>query len=416
MTIRSASLALALSLAAAASAQAQTKRVKVMGFYPDYSSGGISNTQAGMLSHTIYFSIKPPADGNVTDEYIINSIDAQRMMDMVDVGKTKGMGVLLCVGGAAESAGFPGMAGNATARKKFASTLADFCVTNGLHGVDIDWEFPGGAGSYSFQELAKDLKAAFGPKKLLVTASVNGPDNAQYTNEALQALDGVLIMSYDNDWPPGSSPHSTLAHAQQHLTAYANKVAGAKNKLILGVPFYGKASGQQPKSYKDILAANPGLDPAADNGGGFNFNGTSTLAQKTQYVIDQGYGGIMIWNLVQDANDFRLLSSINKAIKDKGSVVDQFTPVVSNHRIRRTVYEKYAIRPWNGQGRVKMHGEGHSRLSLYSPDGRGLGSLNLTQDVQEAPLPRASGRILYRVESSGSSNAIETGSASFTGR
>ena len=416
MLIRSASLALALLAAAPSHAQ---KKVKVMGFYPDYSAGGIANTQAANLSHTIYFSIKPPTDGNVTDDYIINSIDAQRMIDMVDQGKTKGMGVLLCVGGAAESANFPSLAGNATARKKFASTLADFCTGNGLAGVDIDWEFPGGGGSYGFQELVKDLKSAFAPKKLIVTASVNGPDNSQYTNEALQALDGVLIMSYDNDWPPGSAPHSTLAHAQQHLTAYAGKVGAAnKGKLMLGVPFYGKASGQTPKSYKDILAANPGMDPTVDNGGGFNFNGTTTLTQKTQYVIDQGYGGIMIWNLVQDATDYRLLNSIGKAIKDKGAVIDQFTPIVSNQRIRKTAYARYGIRPWKGDGRVRMIGEGHSRLSLYSPDGRGLGAMSISQNVEAAPLPEAAGRILYRIDTpaGGSSVATETGSASFTGR
>ena len=95
-----------------------------------------------------------------------------------------------------------------------------------------------------------------------------------------------------------------------------------------------------------------------------------------------------------------------------------FTPVVSNHRIRRTVQSKYAIRPWSGDGRVKMHGEGGSRLSLYSPDGRGLGAMDIVQTVEQAPLPRAAGRILYRLESSvgGSSVANETGSASFTGR
>ncbi len=419
MALRSASrtftkLAPALALAAALTTPAQAqKKMKVVGFYPDYSSGGISNTQASELSYTIYFSIKPPTDGNVSDEYIINSIDAGRMIDMVEQGKKKGMGVLLCVGGAAESANFPALAGNASASAKFASTLAAFCTANGLAGVDIDWEFPGGGGSYAFTTLSKALHTVFAPKGLLLSTNVNGPDNSQYTAEALQQYDAVQIMSYDNDWPPGSSPHSTLSAAQQHLGNYAAKIGSAyKSKLLLGVPFFGKGSGVEPKSYRDILTATPGLDPTLDNSGSYNFNGTNTLAQKTNYVIEQGYGGIMIWNLVQDAVDARLLTSINTAIKAKGYVVDQ-APVPINNRLQRVARDLYGIRPWDGEGRVRLHNVDNATLSLYSPDGRSLGAAHMTYGAN-APLPLAAGRALYRIE--GEAGARATGSAATLGR
>ncbi|MDB5105261.1 MAG: hypothetical protein JWP91_2950 [Fibrobacteres bacterium] len=404
-------LGLALAfLPASVSAQ---KKVKVTGFYPDYSSGGISNTQASQLSYAIYFSIKPPADGNVSDEYIVSNIDAQRMIDMVDQGKPRGMGVLLCVGGAAESGNFPSLAANAASRKKFATTLAAFCSANGLAGVDIDWEFPSGAGVNNFTLLAKDLREAFTAKNLVLSTNVNGPDMSPYTTEALQQFDWVQVMSYDNDWPVGSSPHSTMAAAQNQMTAWANKMGAAfKSKLVLGVPFYGKRSAApQTMTYADILKANPGLSPAADEGGGYNFNGTSTLGQKTNYVIDNGFGGIMIWNLVQDAPDGRLLGSINSAVKAKGYLVEQGPITVGLGRAAGA----YAIRPANGDGRIRMRAApGAYRLSLFSPDGRTLRAASqetLNGDLAWDLPARSSGQYLYRLESKAGKAARETGTA-----
>ncbi|GEM_PF-4185955 len=405
-------LGLALALAFMPSAVSAQKKLKVVGFYPDYSSGGVTNLTVSRLSYSIYFSIKPPVDGNVSDDYIINNIDAQRMVDMVGQGTPRGMGLMLCVGGAAESGNFPALASNPTARKKFASTLAAFCTTNGLAGVDIDWEFPGAGGAANFTALAKDLRAAFGTK-LLLSTNVNGPDGSSYTAEALQQFDWFQVMSYDNDWPVGSGPHSTLDQASQHLAAYANKVGAANKKnILLGVPFFGKrAAAPQTATYGDILKANPGLDPTTDNGGGYNFNGTTTLAAKTNMVIDQGYGGIMIWNLVQDAQDGRLLGAINTAIKGKGYVVEQGPITVG---LRGALRSKYAIQPWDGQGLVHMHAApGAYRLTLYAPDGRFLradAQQTLTGDLTWNLPAQAAGRYLYTLEGGEGQAARTSGS------
>jgi chitinase len=399
----SSTLCLAVALASMPTLVSAQKKVKLVGFYPDYSAGGITNVAAASLSYAIYFSIKPPVDGNVSDEYIINSIDAQRMIDMVEQGKPRGMGVLLCVGGAAESGNFPALAGNATARKKFASTLAAFCTANGLAGVDIDWEFPGAGGAANFTALSKDLRAAFG-SKLVLSTNVNGPDNSSYTAEAMQQYDWVQIMSYDNDWPIGSGPHSTLGQAQTHLSNYANKIGAAnKNKLVLGVPFYGKRSAApQTATYRDILKDNPSLSPTADDAAGYNFNGTSTLAAKTNYVIEQGYGGIMIWNLVQDTQDGRLLGSIGAAVKAKGYEVERGPVTVG---MRKTVRGAYAIRPWDGKGAVRMHAApGAYRFTLFAADGRVMAAAaqeTRTGDLSWNLSVPTAGRYLYKLESQG---------------
>ena len=41
--------------------------------------------------------------------------------------------------------------------------------------------------------------------------------------------------------------------------------------------------------------------PEADTAGGFHFNGPTTIRRKTQHAVQGGYGGVMIWELGQDA-------------------------------------------------------------------------------------------------------------------
>ncbi len=63
------------------------------------------------------------------------------------------------------------------------------------------------------------------------------------------------------------------------------------------------------------------------------FNGIDLVNQKTQYVLDNGYGGVMVWNLGQDTNDkTSLLSAINEVILNEsgtGFVIDSDIPNVS---------------------------------------------------------------------------------------
>jgi chitinase len=393
----------ALSLTAFSQNASAQKKTKIVGFYPDYSAAGVNNSQMAKLSYVIYFSIKPPSDGNVSDEYVLASINAQNMIDIVDQGKKYGTGVLLCVGGSVESAGFPALAGNATVRKKFASSLADFCVRNGLAGIDIDWEFPGSGGAANFTALAKDMRAAFTPKNLVMSTNVNASATESYQYDALMQFDWIQIMSYDNDWPPGTTPHSTYAQATSNLQNYVSIVGAAnKNKVVLGVPFYGKSTAGS-LGYADIVKANPGLSPTADNAGGYNFNGTSTLAQKTNYVIDQGDGGVMIWNLVQDTPDQVLLASIQKAVIDKGYIVEQAKPVVSNRTLFRAARIGEPLRNDNGFLTLPAPAQGSYSLSLSSLSGRLVKSWPAESASGISPLRWQSaglgeGAYLYRVE------------------
>ena len=83
---------------------------------------------------------------------------------------------------------------------------------------------------------------------------------------------------------------------------------------MFGMPFFGSSgtswNNSTAETYAQIVnayaAANGGAYPAANldsvtiNGTSWGYNGVTTVQNKTQYAIQNGYGGVMIWELGQD--------------------------------------------------------------------------------------------------------------------
>lgn len=353
-------------LAQPASAQ---KKLKIFAFYPDWNKlTGVTNEQLDRLTHVIYFSIPPPKDGNVTDVYVASKLDGQSLIEVVDRGGPRGVKVLLGVGGAAmggvnPSLFFPDLAKDATARTKFATTIAKFCRDNGLGGIDIDWEFPSSSGAdlTNLGLLLDEVRKAFSTD-LIVTLSIN--PEITYGKAALDKANDVLVMSYDN------SPPTTI-QAEKDMTKVAGIVTD-KVKLSLGVPFYGRIGwpGGAPLEYRNIVKANPTLSPTADQVGNYTFNGTTTLAAKTDIVINNGYGGLMIWEITSDHKDTpagRLLSAMYNEILAKGAVLDK-RPTTFVRRRPATLMPLLQVE--GNLLKLSAVSGGKHRLTLHSPSGR----------------------------------------------
>ncbi len=136
-------------------------------------------------------------------------------------------------------------------------------------GIDIDWEYPGGGGmpyntfspadkqNYNLlmQEFRRqlDVQGAADGKRYLLTAAIGaGQDKIDNTEPAVysQSMDWINVMTYDMSgaWPGWESwHHSALSGATaNHPTSIESSVksyinAGvSRNKLGIGVPFYGR--------------------------------------------------------------------------------------------------------------------------------------------------------------------------------
>ena len=113
---------------------------------------------------------------------------------------------------------------------------------------------------------------------------------------AVKDADRIQLMAYDM---PG--PHSTFEASTKRLDDLI--AAGVpKHKLVLGVPFYGRGVTDRNRTlpYREIILRYK-LKPDQDEADGLAFNGPVTMRRKADLVLQRAIGGIMVWELTQDA-------------------------------------------------------------------------------------------------------------------
>ena len=135
------------------------------------------------------------------------------------------------------------------------------------------------------------------PSKRILTIAVN-PDQ-RLSVEVIAAVDRVNLMSYNHEGPE----HSTLAQAEADVKQALARGVPA-NKLVLGVPFYGRNVKARPHeiAYAEIVArSHPAHEVDSDEH--YSFNGLDTIRAKTHLAVSRQLGGIMIWELGQDTRD-----------------------------------------------------------------------------------------------------------------
>lgn len=305
----------------------------VVGFYPSWREDAtpISSIHWDKLTRIVYSFAIPNADGTLNTESLINT------SQLIDSAHTHGVEVYFSVGGGDGSKNFPQMATNEKSRNLFIKEVKQYIFQNCLDGVDIDWEYWSGyinntvvpTESNALVTLLKDLKKELDPFKLGISIDLGASDwgGKHFFNEITSYVDYLQVMAYDFTGPwsaPG--PHSAFKDAigsgndinSTGLAYWVNYRGWPKEHVLLGVPFYGRDFdnlGGEGIAYSQILGLFPDAY-LADRVNNIYYDGIATMAEKTQYVADNHYSGIMIWEITTDSpvDSTSLLSTINKVL------------------------------------------------------------------------------------------------------
>lgn len=285
----------------------------VVGYLPYYSTAYLDKIDFSALTHLNIAFTNPDSSGNLS-----NNISDSTMKKIVSTCHKHSVKAIASFGGGAISSKNYNtiMQNNPDGIKSFNKKIIEYCKKYDLDGVDIDFEFIASSPAWSyFEEWITQLKTECDNNDLILSAAVASWYADNISDKAMKSFDYILVMAYDND--ADSKNHSTYAYAQQELNYYESTRGIKKNKLILGVPFYGYSytSGgsmnwNSGASYRYILSKNSSASKG-DYSGAYAYNGPDTIRKKAE--LSKDYGGIMIWELSQDAGGS---DSLLKVIKD----------------------------------------------------------------------------------------------------
>lgn len=301
-----------------AAGQAQSGRAsfRVIGYYSLRAAMAAdpATVPFDKLTHVNLSFLNPDTSGNFAQ-------DLSRLAAFVEAAHQRDVKVLTSIGGGGAHPQYHDLLKN-DKRGILVERLVQIALKSNLDGIDVDIE--GGDIDENYEAFVVELASALKAHRKLMTSAIAVFYKDQLTDRALAQFDFVNIMSYDHTGPwrperPG--PHSTFEHAAEALDYFGNTRHIPKDRMVLGVPFYGYGYGPKLTSaavtmtYKDIVAAFAGselVDQWAMPGGKIiYYNGIPTIKRKTSLAREKA-SGIMIWQILGDApGDTSLLRAIN---------------------------------------------------------------------------------------------------------
>jgi len=337
-------------------------------YYPSwalYDGFGPSEIPFDNVSLVVYAFLRPLANGTVVfgDPYA-DGINLEELRGLKRAHPD--VRFLASVGGWTFSENFSKFASTKVGRQVFAESVLAILREYDLDGVDVDWEFPCWApnGGEEFLALIKTLRETLGGDYTITVTAPADADTASCVDwrKVSGLVDYIGLMTYDYAGPwlnftyfnaplyyPGFGPGSVNETVSWYL-----KIVPAK-KLLLGIPFYGRAFTGVPgrnfglyQSFENatdevpyssivkliencsVLWSDEAKVPWAycPNGTFLTYDNPKSVAEKTRYALAKGLGGVMVWQITEDVvnGEHVLLGAIWGTIKAKGGAEERASP------------------------------------------------------------------------------------------
>ncbi|HNP21436.1 MAG TPA: glycosyl hydrolase family 18 protein [Panacibacter sp.] len=279
---------------------------KIIGYYSLQSAlkADNKNVPFNKLTHINLYFLNPDSNGVFPGKL-------SELSPFINTAHAKNVKVLASIGSGGKHAYYAKLLKD-TYRQTLINNLVAIVRQTDLDGIDVDIE--GNDIDENYDNFVIELTAALHQEHKLITAAVAVYFKNDYTDKALAQFDFINLMSYDHTgaWAPQKpGPHSTYDQAVEDLSYFRMMRNIAKEKIVLGVPFYGYGYGPTlttrglTLNYDHIVSDYPGAEftDEFDIGEGktLYYNGMPTMKLKTNLAKHEA-SGIMIWQISGDAS------------------------------------------------------------------------------------------------------------------
>lgn len=301
---------------------------RVVGYVPDYRPEALANIHWQSFSHIMAAFLNPDAAGNFTPSTALTDI-------VTEAKKTAGLKVYVSIAGGGADLTQWGSLINASNRSATAQKIANAAKAMGVDGVDVDLE-GSIVQSASYAPFISELKKALTANQLNMTAAVAKWTSSSVADSTFGQFEFINLMAYDYTGPwatTGNHQHSSIKQAQDELSYYGTTRKIAKDKIVLGVPFYGydfaDLANVSAFTWAEIVNSHPSamdVDTLVTGTEAKYYNGRPTIRQKSKMAIP--YGGTMIWELGQDYFPYGSKSLLYQIDQVKDSLNNLVVPVL----------------------------------------------------------------------------------------
>ena len=292
-----------LAISAAGPVAAEPARLSV-GYYASFVDKEIDKIPWRHLTHVCHAYLRTDDEGNLTtDEAMPNAALTKAAHD-------NGVRALLSLGGGRTTTGLEKVTANRESITEYTGRIVELVAENGYDGVDIVWEFPrdkqsrrGFIALVAFLRKGLDERAKADGRKepyLLVAAVSPSAFFGKWIDvgAVMSRLDWLHVLTYDmaGPWsrsaghhapltPSPADPERSWRSVTQSMAYWHEERAVPKEKLVVGVPMFGRAL--------PVTEAFAPLDPAKRKQ-----HGTLTFAQIRELA---GKGWPAEWDAVSQA-------------------------------------------------------------------------------------------------------------------
>jgi chitinase len=292
---------------------------KVVGYYSlNAAMSDVDKSVLKRLTHVNLWFLNPDSLGNFTR-------DLSGLTRFVLAAHKRDIKVLFSIGGGSKQPQYHYLLKD-DKRPMLIQNLVNEVIKYGVDGIDVDLE--GSNIDAYYEKFVVELATALRKHNKLITAAIAIYYKDQFTDTALAQYDFVNVMSYDRTGPwrpekPG--PHAAYEHAVEDLEYFGSVRKIPKEKMTLGVPFYGYGYGPEltspaiSMSYGKIVDTFQGAEATDEwrmpDGKIIYYNGQPTMEKKTLLAKEKA-SGVMIWQVLGDASGSKsLLRTIGRAGK-----------------------------------------------------------------------------------------------------